>query len=100
VVVIWQCASCTTLLLVSSLQPVHSVVHCSFAVLSVLSTGSMSTARSSHSATLLNTNNVLICAGIQLVALASCELYNATGGVFATTGIVIVFLLAIFFLLL
>jgi hypothetical protein len=47
-------------------------------------TGSMTTARVAHSATLLNSGKVLVCGGVDGAgnALSSCELYAPTSGTF------------------
>jgi hypothetical protein len=47
--------------------------------------GALVTARRSHTATLLSTNNVLICGGFNGFSLASCEVFNICFG-FGTTG--------------
>ncbi len=54
------------------------------------SIGPMATTRIFHSATLLSTNNVLICGGLNgtLTSLLSCELYDMLPGVFSKTGII------------
>jgi len=51
-------------------------------------TGSMTTARQGHTATLLSTGNVLVVGGTSngSTALASAELYNRTTGTWAATG--------------
>jgi hypothetical protein len=51
-------------------------------------TGSMASARQSHTATLLNTGQVLVAGGVDNSknTLASAELYDSTGGTFAATG--------------
>jgi IPT/TIG domain/Kelch motif len=51
-------------------------------------TGSLTTARVSHTATLLNSGKVLICGGLNGSnnALSSCELYNPATGTFALSA--------------
>jgi Cep192 domain 4/Galactose oxidase, central domain len=50
-------------------------------------TGSMNTARSLHTATLLNNGRVIVAGGhIGTLPLTSAELYDPTTGTFATTG--------------
>src|SRR5689334_2369840 len=51
-------------------------------------TGSMSTARVSRTATLLNSGKVLICGGVDgsVNALSSCELFNPVTGTFAAAA--------------
>jgi hypothetical protein len=50
--------------------------------------GTLKTARSGHTATVLNSSNVLICGGENSGGyVASCELYNTTAGVFSAAGI-------------
>lgn len=51
-------------------------------------TGSLTTARVSHTATLLNNDKVLICGGLDSSgnALSSCELYNPATGTFAASA--------------
>jgi hypothetical protein len=59
-----------------------------FVFLFSLLTGTLIAARSGHTATMLDSNNVLICGGANNGGfMASCELYNATSGVFSATGI-------------
>ncbi|HEY2390218.1 MAG TPA: kelch repeat-containing protein [Candidatus Angelobacter sp.] len=50
-------------------------------------TGNLTTARVSHTATLLNSSKVLICGGLDGSgnALSSCELYNPATGTFAVS---------------
>jgi hypothetical protein len=51
------------------------------------STGSMGTARQSHTATLLGTGKVLVAGGSDLTGtLATAELYDPTAGTFSPTG--------------
>jgi hypothetical protein len=54
----------------------------------LLSKGTMTSGRLSHTATSLGTSNVLICGGHDIVgtAVASCELYNVASGIFSATG--------------
>ena len=50
-------------------------------------TGSLNTARTAHTATLLNNGTVLIAGGVDDgVALASAELYDPITGLFTLTG--------------
>jgi hypothetical protein len=49
-------------------------------------TGSMTSARVMHTATLLNDGRVLITGGVQETAMASAELYNLASGTFTATG--------------
>ena len=51
-------------------------------------TGSLTTARMHHTATLLNSGKVLVCGGIDSSgnALSSCELYNPATGVFTSAA--------------
>lgn len=52
-------------------------------------TGSLAFGRDYHTATLLNTGNVLICGGYGTggITFASCELYNTSSGLCSATGI-------------
>jgi len=49
-------------------------------------TGSLNTARGSHTATLLQNGAVLVAGGFDGIALASAEVYNAASGTWAATG--------------
>ena len=50
-------------------------------------TGSMTSARQEHTATLLNNGNVLVAGGVNLGGvLASAELYDPATGTFTATG--------------
>jgi hypothetical protein len=49
-------------------------------------TGSLNTARSLHTATLLNNGKVLVVGGLSISPLASIELYDPTAGTFTLTG--------------
>jgi hypothetical protein len=82
-------ASCTILRLVLSFGPVCRLVAENGMLLFFSSIGSMVSARAFHTATILQTQNVLVCGGLNGVsnAMLSCELYNVTSGVFSATGI-------------
>lgn len=51
-------------------------------------TGSLTTARVDHTATLLNSGKILVCGGLDSSgnALSSCELYNPTTGIFTAAA--------------
>jgi hypothetical protein len=51
-----------------------------------MTTGSLTTARSLHGATLLPNGEVLVEGGLNFNALASAELYNSASGTWTVTG--------------
>jgi hypothetical protein len=77
--------------LVFSVQDANSVVASttstvSFSVSNWRTTGSMVTARGSHTATMLDDGTVLIAGGTNGTALSSAELYDPVTGLFSASG--------------